>query len=86
MSLYSNRTGNELTFLAIQPVSEVPIKEVRLFKRVLFVRDQQNRVSMYFVGHHDLEAFGTVEVGAGGFVWISKRVLDRNFALLTVKD
>lgn len=85
VSLYSSKTNMELNFLAVQPVSEVPIKEVRLFKRMLFVRDQQHRLSVYFVNHHDLDAFRTVEIGSS-FVWISKRVLDRNFALLTVRD
>lgn len=83
VSLY--KTNTELTFLTIQPVSEVPIKDVKLYKKMLFVRDQQNRLSMYFINHNDLEAFKTVDIGSS-FVWISKRVLDRNFALLTIKD
>lgn len=52
---------------------------------MVFIRDQQNRLSVYFFKHHGLEPFKTLEVGTD-FVFVSKRVLDRHFGVLTVRD
>jgi hypothetical protein len=84
VSTYS-RKNNDYQFEDIQPIAEVPIKQIRLYERMVFIRDQQNRLSIYFFKHHELEPYKTFQVG-NDFVFVSKRVLDRHFGILTVRD
>jgi hypothetical protein len=84
VSTYS-RKGADYIFEEIQPIAEVPIKQIKIIEKTIFIRDQQNRLSVYFFKHHDMESFRTFEIGSD-FVFIGKRLLDRHFAVLTVKN